>query len=54
MWTDLRYAVRALSNNKPYTVMAALTLGAGIGANSAIYSLADAMLFRPLLLPGFE
>jgi putative ABC transport system permease protein len=45
---DLRYAARAIGHSKLFTALLVLTLGLGIGANSAIFSLADAMLLRPL------
>jgi putative ABC transport system permease protein len=45
---DLRLAVRQLVSARGFTLVAALTLALGIGVNSAIFSLADAALIRPL------
>lgn len=46
--SDLRLAVRQLISAPGFTLVAALTLALGIGVNSAIFSLADAALMRPL------
>ena len=54
MWRDVRMAVRGLIRKPLFTMLAGVTLAIGIGANTAIFSVVDAVLINPLPLPEPE
>jgi predicted permease len=52
LWQDVRVAARSLARAPGFVAVVTLTLALGIGLNSAVYSIVDAYLFRPLPVPN--
>jgi putative ABC transport system permease protein len=54
LWQDIRYGERLLRKSPGFSATAILTLALGIGATTAVFSVCDALLWRPISLPHLE
>ena len=50
-YQDLRFVIRSLARNRGFTLAVLLTLGLGIAANTAIFSVVDGVMLQPLPFP---
>jgi putative ABC transport system permease protein len=52
IWQDLRHGMRMLAKNPGFSLVAILSIGIGVGANAAMFSVADGLMLRPLPVPN--
>ena len=51
LWSDVKYAARLLARSPGFTAVAIVSLALGVGANTTIFSLLNALMLRPLPVP---
>lgn len=51
LWQDLRHGTRMLTKNPGFSLVAIVSVAIGVGANAAMFSLADTLVLRPLTVP---
>ncbi len=54
VWQDLRHGARVLAKNPGFTFVAVLSIAIGVGANAAMFSVADGLILRPLGVPDAD
>jgi len=52
VWQDLRHGARMLAKNPGFSLIAVMSIAIGVGANAAMFSIADGLILRPLAVPA--
>ena len=52
VWQDLRHGARMLAKNPGFSLIAIMSIAIGVGANAAMFSIADGLILRPLAVPA--